>query len=157
MNLVIDIGNTNIVMGIFAEGVLKKRWRLNTQKNVTIDELLLILKGLLQNDAKELYDLTHVALASVVPPLNYQWNAALEHLTGIKPMVVVPEKCGDLKLDYQDPAGIGADRLCNVLGMNSLGINQGIIIDFGTATTFDIFSDNTYWGGGHLPGYTDIS
>lgn len=147
MNLVIDIGNTNIVMGTFAEGGIHSRWRLNTQKNVTIDELMLTLKGLLLNDKGEILEFKKVALASVVPSLNYQWNAALERVTGIKPEIVSPEKCGDLKLDYKDPDEIGADRLCNVLGLQSLGIKEGIIIDFGTATTFDIYSNNTYWGG----------
>jgi len=147
MNLVIDIGNTNIVMGTFAKGTITHRWRLNTLKSVTIDELMLTLKGLLQNDKSEVFKFKNVALASVVPSLNYQWNAALERVTGIKPEIVSPKKCGRLKLDYNDPDEIGADRLCNVMGLQSLGIEQGIIVDFGTATTFDIYSNNTYWGG----------
>jgi type III pantothenate kinase len=90
-------------------------------------------------------------IASVVPAQDGPWRAALAEVFGgparTPPRVLDHRDCGGLRLDYEVPSQIGADRLANVLGARALGIDSGVVVDFGTATTFDVFSDGAYHGG----------
>ncbi len=152
MHLVVDIGNTNIVMGVFKNGELVHRWRINTIKNATTDEIILHLTGLFRQDLRQMPQFKAVALGSVVPSINYPWNNALEKVTHQKPYVVNNKTVKTFNIAYDYPEQIGADRLCNVLAAQALKLNEAVIVDFGTATTFDVFSQNTYWGGVICPG-----
>ena len=150
--LVIDIGNTNTVMGLFSGDEIQARWRLTTRKDVTVDEVVIRVHGLMRAEGMDPKSVRGIAIASVVPVVDFAWEQALTRIFGVKPQFLDFQNCCGLKLGYDLPQQIGADRLANVLGAYKLGYSQGIVIDMGTATTFDIFSDYTYWGGVILPG-----
>lgn len=80
------------------------------------------------------------------------WLGALEEVFAVKPRMLNFHDCLNLELEYEIPSQIGADRLANVLGAEALGISEGVVIDFGTATTFDVFKNHTYLGGIICPG-----
>ncbi len=151
LRLAVDIGNTNTVIGLFGGGKILHRWRLATRKDTTVDEISLWLNGLVRTDA-ERSAISVSAMASVVPAQDDNWARALEGVFGSPPEILDYKNCLGLKLDYEIPRQIGADRLANVLGAQALGHSEGVIIDLGTATTFDIFGANTYWGGIICPG-----
>ena len=151
LRLAVDIGNTNTVIGLFDGRVIKHRWRLVTRRDTTVDEITISLRGLMRKD-KERDGIRATALASVVPSLDDSWVRALQEVFGRAPQVLDYSNCLGLKLDYEIPRQIGADRLANVLGAHSLGHRQGVVIDLGTATTYDVFSENAYLGGIICPG-----
>jgi type III pantothenate kinase len=147
--LAVDIGNTNTVLGMFRGGTIERRWRLGTRKDNTVDEIAWQLEGLI---GAERGSIEGVALASVVPGLDDSWVRALGTVFGAPPEVLDYSNCLGLELAYEIPRQIGADRLANVLGAHALGHEEGVVIDLGTATTFDVFGRNTYWGGVICPG-----
>jgi type III pantothenate kinase len=151
--LAVDVGNTQTVVGLFDGARLLKRWRLATRKDVTVDEVALSLQGLVVPALPRSSGTPRVraAIASVVPAQDGPWRAALTEVFGgaahEAPRVLDHRDCGGLRLDYEVPSQIGADRLANVLGARALGIDSGVVVDFGTATTFDVFSGGAYHGG----------
>jgi type III pantothenate kinase len=147
--LAVDVGNTQTVMGLFDGSKILKRWRLATRKDITVDEIVLWLRGLVSPAVDEA---VRPVLASVVPAQDGPWIAALREVFARDPRILDYRDCGGLKLDYEIPSQIGADRLANVLGARALRIDEGIVVDFGTATTFDIFSGGVYHGGVICPG-----
>lgn len=149
--LAIDIGNTQSVMGLFRGDAVLKRWRLATRKDTTIDEIALWLSGMVLPHL-EGQTLTAAALASVVPAQDEAWRGAVADTFGVGARMLDWRDCGGLELKYEIPRQIGADRLANVLGARSLGYNEGVVIDLGTATTFDVFQGNAYLGGVICPG-----
>lgn len=151
LNLVVDIGNTNTVIGMFEGGAIRRRWRLATRKDTTVDEITWWLHGLMRSDS-ERARVRATAMASVVPALDDSWVRALEGEFGTAPQVLDYTNCLGLELDYEIPRQIGADRLANVLGAYALGHEQGVVIDLGTATTYDVFGNYGYWGGIICPG-----
>jgi type III pantothenate kinase len=153
--LAVDVGNTQTVLGLFDGGTILKRWRLATRKDITVDEIVLWLRGLVVpavSGATEVSGTVRSVLASVVPVQDGPWMAALGEVFGQAPRVLDYRDCGGLRLEYEIPSQIGADRLANVLGARALGVTEGIVVDFGTATTFDIFSGGAYFGGVICPG-----
>lgn len=151
LHLTVDIGNTNTVLGMFAGGTITRRWRLATRKDTTVDEISWWLQGLLRDDAGG-GRIAAAGLASVVPAVDDLWVQALEASLGRTPEVLDFSNCMGLRLDYEIPRQIGADRLANVLGAHALGHTEGVVIDLGTATTFDVFGPGAYWGGIICPG-----
>ncbi len=151
LNLVVDIGNTNTVIGFFRNGKIVSNWRLATRRETTEDEVVWWIHSLLL-PAKVKRSLNGLAMTSVVPALDGVWARALNKAFGLTPEILDYSNCGGLRLEYSIPSQIGGDRLANVLGAWSLGIEAGVVLDFGTATTFDVFSDYTYWGGIICPG-----
>lgn len=149
--LAVDIGNTNTVLGLFQGAKILRRWRLATRRDATVDEIAWQLEGLLK-PGEGTGRIEGAALASVVPALDDGWARALESVLGAPPEVLDWTNCLGLKLEYEIPRQIGADRLANVLGAHALGHEEGMAIDLGTATTFDVFGRNTYWGGVICPG-----
>ncbi len=149
--LAVDVGNTQTVLGLFDGNRILKRWRLATRKDVTVDEVALSLQGLV-SPAVPKKAAVRCALASVVPAQDGPWRAALAMVFGAPPRVLGHRDCRGLRLDYELPSQIGADRLANVLGAHALGVRSGIVVDFGTATTFDVFSADAYHGGVICPG-----
>jgi type III pantothenate kinase len=147
--LAVDVGNTQTVLGLFDGAAILKRWRLATRKDITVDEIVLWLRGLVGPFAQ---GGVRSVLASVVPAQDGPWLAALREVFVLEPRVLDYRDCGGLTLDYEIPSQIGADRLANVLGAQALGIGEGVVVDFGTATTFDIFSSGVYFGGVICPG-----
>ncbi len=147
--LAVDVGNTQTVLGLFDGTLILKRWRLATRKDITVDEIVLWLRGLVVPFAD---GGVRSVLASVVPVQDGPWVAALREVFILDPRVLDYRDCGGLTLDYEIPSQIGSDRLANVLGAQALGIREGVVVDFGTATTFDIFSSGVYFGGVICPG-----
>lgn len=157
-SLVIDIGNTHTVLGLFKDHELQNSWRINTQKTATSDELSLWLHhlplGLLQNQGKTL----GCAIANVVPAVGWAWKKSLEKEFNLEAHFLSSNNCPNINIDYHYPEQVGADRLANVLGCLALNIPEAIVIDFGTATTFDVYANNTYHGGLITPGiYTSLN
>lgn len=151
LRLAVDVGNTNTVLGMFADGAIARRWRLATRRDTTVDEVSWWLQGLLRDDAVR-GRIAAAGLASVVPALDDIWVQALEGVLGRPPEVLDYSNCLGLELDYEIPRQIGADRLANVLGAHALGHVEGVVIDLGTATTFDVFGKGAYFGGIICPG-----
>ncbi|MBW8887354.1 MAG: type III pantothenate kinase [Fibrobacteres bacterium] len=151
LRLAVDVGNTNTVIGLFDGKRIVRHWRLPTRKDATVDEIALWLRGLLRPEA-ELAGIRASAMASVVPMLDESWAQALEDVLGAAPEILDWSNCLGLRLEYEIPRQIGADRLANVLGAHALGHKQGVVIDLGTATTYDVFGPDCYFGGIICPG-----
>ncbi|MCD6436062.1 MAG: type III pantothenate kinase [Clostridiales bacterium] len=153
MLLVIDVGNTNIVYGVYYKKQLIKYWRMSTDKSKSADELGMFLKQLLVHDGLSLYDIKDVIISSVVPTIMY----SLQHMTikyfGKEALVVGPGIKTGMKILYDNPKQVGADRIVNgVAAFHKYG-GPIIVVDFGTATTFcGISADMHYLGGAIAPG-----
>jgi type III pantothenate kinase len=151
MLLVVDIGNTNITLGIVSGGVLGATRRATTRRAASGDELELLFDGLLALDGRSFADVDGLAVASVVPSLTAAAEAAAERL-GI-PIVVASAGRVPLAIRVDRPDEVGADRIVNALAAARLYGAPAVIVDFGTATTFDcVGPDGAYVGGAIAPG-----
>lgn len=153
MILVIDIGNTNIVFGIYKDDALLHLWRMSTDKQKTSDEYLVTFYNLLKISEIEPKKIRYTILGSVVTPLNIVFQDLIFRLTE-KPCKLVDLDCfPDMKVEMDNPQEVGADRLLNAsAGFAKYGCAL-VIIDFGTATTFDVISETgSYLGGIIAPG-----
>jgi len=154
MILAIDIGNTHITLGAFSADRLAHTWRLKTDRHYTSDELGILLLNLLASRMLDASSLTGVAIASVVPSLDHPIRQATRtYLRCVPVMVGDPHvKLGVQNL-YEKPEEVGADRLINALAVHRLYKRAAIVVDFGTATTFDCVSaKGEYLGGAICPG-----
>ncbi len=148
MLLTIDIGNTNLTLGLYAGGQLGAHWRLATDHNRMPDEYGLQFLGLLQNARKTLNDLTGISLASVVPPLTGRVIQACREYLKQEPLVVDTGVKTGIKIRYEDPKAVGADRVCDAVAVMKLYGGPACVVDFGTATSFNaITKDGEYLGG----------
>jgi type III pantothenate kinase len=153
MLLVLDIGNTNLTLGIVNGGAVRHVRRAATGRATTADELELLLEGLLALDGLGLQDLDGVALASVVPAQSSLVEAVTTRRT-IRLLVASPGTV-PVALRVDRPGEVGADRIVNALAAQRLYGTPAIVVDFGTATTFDaIGPDGAYLGGAIAPGLT---
>jgi type III pantothenate kinase len=151
MLLAVDIGNTNVTTGLVQGGTLLAARRAATQPLATADELELLLDGLLRLDASNLGEITALSCASVVPDL----TAGIEAIAGRRgvPLLVASAGTVPLPVRVERPAEVGADRLVNALAAARLYGTPAVVVDFGTATTFDcVASDGAYVGGAIAPG-----
>jgi type III pantothenate kinase len=158
MLLAIDVGNTNIVLGVFERQELIRSWRLQTVRERTSDELALQLEGLLAHARIEHRRITGVVLGSVVPPLTMTMAAMAWRFFERKPLIVDPVQNAGMPILYDNPAEVGADRIVNAIAAwDQLGSQARplIVCDFGTATTLDAVSaKGEYLGGAICPGVT---
>ncbi len=153
MLLCIDIGNTNITLGLYEGAVLGPRWRLATEGERMPDEFGLQITGLLSLVGKSPADIQGVALASVVPPLTSRWIETCRVYLKCDPLVVDAGVRTGVKIRYEDPRAVGADRIVDAAAAFRLYGGPACIVDFGTATTFDaISSEGEYLGGAIAPG-----
>ena len=150
--LVVDIGNTQSVIGLFSQGKLVRKWRLTTIPNSTSDEVEFRVRGLLDIEGVSPEDVTACVVATVVPSLDRPWRKALERITPHREVTTLSHRNCGFPIEYGNPAQIGPDRLANALGVERLGIKDAIVIDLGTATTFDVVRDGHYLGGAIAPG-----
>ena len=155
--LVIDIGNTNVSIGIFdyteGAGELAEHWRLSTHREQTSDELSITLRSLFGQEGRDPVEITDVILSTVVPPLQPIWERACEKLFGSPPLVVGPGVRTGMPVRYENPREVGADRIVNSVAAFELYGGPIIAVDFGTATTFDCVSTaGEYLGGVICPG-----
>jgi type III pantothenate kinase len=154
MLLAIDIGNTNITLGLYRDAELIQAWRLATDHERMPDEYGLQLLGLLEHAECSREDLGAAALASVVPPLTGKLIKACRDYLKIDPLVVDAGVKTGLKIRYEDPKfTLGADRVVDAVAVLRLHGGPACVVDFGTATTFDaITGEGEYLGGAIAPG-----
>ena len=153
MLLVLDVGNTNIVLGVFKGKKLIRDWRISTNKDKTADEYGIQIRVLFDYSGIECKEIKAIIISSVVPPV----MSALENMAvgyfGIKPLVVGPGVKTAMPIRYDNPKEVGADRIVNAIAAYELYNGPLIVVDFGTATTFDAISaDGAYIGGAIAPG-----
>ncbi len=153
MLLCIDIGNTNITLGLYEGAALGPRWRLSTEHERMPDEFGLQVTGLLALAGKSPADIGGVAMASVVPPLTGRWIETCRTYLKSNPLVIDAGVRTGVKIRYEDPRAVGADRIVDAAAAFRLFGGPACIVDFGTATTFDaISSEGEYLGGAIAPG-----
>jgi type III pantothenate kinase len=157
MLLAIDIGNTNIVTGVFRGEQLLTHWRFSTAGGRTADELAVFLKIVFEEKGLHFSDISGVAISSVVPPLTPQAAQLARDYFQIDPLIIGPDIDTGLTNEYSNPHDVGADRLVNSLAAWTKYSQNGeyacIVADFGTATTVDAVShDKRYLGGAIAPG-----
>ena len=152
MLLGLDVGNTNITAGCFQEVELVRTWRISTDQDATPDEIGLTLKSLLDASGISSGELDDAVVSSVVPYLNRSLKVGIERYLGISPTFLHPVGNGIVALEVDEPHAVGADRVANVIaGMDIYG-GPGLIIDFGTATSFELYSeDGNFLGGAISP------
>jgi len=155
--LVVDIGNTNVSLGIFdyaaGVGTLSQHWRLSTHREQTSDELTISMHALFQQENRSTREVTDVILSSVVPPVMPVWERVSTKLFDRPPQVVGPGMRTGMPVRYENPHEVGADRIVNAVAAFDMFGGPVIAVDFGTATTFDCVSKNgEYMGGVICPG-----
>jgi type III pantothenate kinase len=153
MLLAIDVGNTNITLGIYDGGTLGPRWRLATEHNRMSDEYGIVLISLFQHAGVTPSDIDGIAMASVVPPLTSTFQQACEKYLKQAPLVVDAGVKTGVRVKYDDPKGVGADRVVDAAAVQKLYGGPACIVDLGTGTTFDAISaEGDYLGGAIAPG-----
>lgn len=153
MLLCIDVGNTNIVMGVYDGERLAAHWRIATDAQRMPDEYGLQTLGFLQHAGIARSDLTGCCLASVVPPVTDLMLEMLADYVGQRPLVVGTGVRTGVAVRYDSPREVGADRIVNAAATYKLYGGPACVVDFGTATTFDALSEQgDYLGGAIAPG-----
>src|ERR1700759_3477447 len=157
MLLAIDVGNTNIVLGVFDGQTLVQSWRLQTLRERTSDELGLLVDGLFAHSRIERVQIRGVILGSVVPPLTGTIKAMVQRYFGVTAVVVEPGVNTVMPILYDNPSEVGADRIVNAVAAyekDGKGLNRPlIVVDFGVATTVGaIPAKEEYLGGATCPG-----
>lgn len=153
MILVIDVGNTNIVLGVYKGKDLLHHWRLSTNRSATVDEYGMNIHNLFHYAGIRMEQIEGVIISSVVPPLMRALEQLCMKYLRKTPLVVGPGIKTGLNIRYENPREVGADRIVNsVAGIVKYGAPL-IVVDFGTATTFDyIDASGSYLGGAIVPG-----
>ena len=153
MLLAIDIGNTNVVLGVFDKEKLVENWRVGTDTQITPDEYAMIFKDLFGFAGLEFKQVTGVIISTVVPPLLPVMIEMPNKYFRLDPMVVTYEIKTGIKMRYDNPKEVGADRIVNAAAAYKRYGGPVIIVDFGTATTFcAVTKDGEYLGGAIAPG-----
>ncbi|MCR1934846.1 type III pantothenate kinase [Clostridium tepidum] len=153
MILVLDVGNTNIVLGIYKNKELIANWRLATDNKRTADEYGIQVIELFSHNNLSFSDVEGVIVSSVVPNIMYSLEHMISKYFNIKPIIVGPGVKTGINIKYDNPKEVGADRIVNAVAAHEIYKKPLIIIDFGTATTFcAITKDANYLGGTICPG-----
>lgn len=153
MLLALDVGNTNTVVGVFEGKELRIHWRLATRRDGTGDEYGILIKSLLDLAGMALDRISSVIISSVVPPLQSSLEEMAHRYFGIAPLVVGPGIKTGMPILYDSPREVGADRIVNAVAAFEAYGGPAIVVDFGTATTFDAVSGRgEYIGGIIAPG-----
>jgi type III pantothenate kinase len=153
MLLTIDIGNTNITLGLYRDQDLLVAWRLATDHERMQDEYGFQILGLLQHAGFQPEDIHGIALASVVPPLTGTFLQACTNYIHQQPLVVDAGVKTGVSIRYEDPKAVGADRVVDAAAVQHFYGGPACVVDFGTATTFDAISaEGEYLGGAIAPG-----
>ena len=156
--LAVDVGNTNTVLGLYENGKLTRHWRLTTRRDATSDEIALSVDGLLGAGASRRARGARgidVIVASVVPSLGFPMRQAFRQLFQVDPLFVEPGVKTGMPILYEVPQEVGADRIVNAVAALAKRGGPCIVVDFGTATTFDVVTERgEYAGGVIVPGIT---
>jgi type III pantothenate kinase len=153
MLMTIDIGNTNISLGVYQGDILGPSWRVSTDHQRMPDEYGLQLDGLLKHGGLLPADITGVCLASVVPQLTGVFLQACQEYLNLDPLVVDAGVKTGVRVLYETPKAVGADRIVDAAAVQNLYGGPACVVDFGTGTTFDAISaEGDYLGGAIAPG-----
>lgn len=155
--LALDVGNTHTTIGVFREQEILRRWRLSTTTNRTIDELGINLRQLCHWAQISPDDIGGVIVGSVVPPLDGTLRAAIEIYLHTEPLFVAPGIRSGMPLKVETPLELGADRLCNAVAALAEYGCPCVVIDFGTATTWEVVSGKGEFLGGVIAPGLEIS
>jgi type III pantothenate kinase len=151
--LVLDVGNTNTVVGLFQGTELVSRWRLSTHADRTADEVGMWLRQLLDWQGVDPAELVGVAVGSVVPPIDPWLREGIGRYLGIAPFFVEPGIRTGMPLRVDAPQELGADRLCDAVAAHEFYGGPCVVVDFGTAVTWEVVSEaGEYLGGAIAPG-----
>ncbi|KKB35272.1 type III pantothenate kinase [Bacillus thermotolerans] len=155
MIFVLDVGNTNTVLGVYENDKLKFHWRIETSRHKTEDEYGMIVKSLFQDVGITFEQIEGIIISSVVPPIMFSLEQMCKKYFHVKPMIVGPGIKTGLNIKYENPREVGADRIVNaVAGIHEYG-SPLVIVDFGTATTYCYIDEGGhYMGGAIAPGIT---
>jgi type III pantothenate kinase len=158
MLLALDVGNTETTLGLFEGDTLGAHWRLTTTPSRTADEWAAAITSYLTQAGLSTQEVRAAILASVVPPVTQSVCEAVARATTITPHVVDARSRLPIRLDVDEPLTVGADRIVNTLAASHLLHRDTIVVDFGTATTFDcITADGRFIGGVIMPGVRTAS
>lgn len=153
MILAVDVGNTNIVLGLYEGKQLLHHWRLSTNRSSTTDEYGMMIYNLFQHSGLELDQVEGIIISSVVPPLMFVLEQLCSKYLKRTPLIVGPGIKTGLNVRYENPREVGADRIANAVAAIDLYGTPCIVVDFGTATTFDYIDESgQYIGGAVAPG-----
>ncbi len=153
MLFAIDIGNTNITLGLYDGDRLGPRWRLATDHERMPDEYGILMLDLIRHSGVDVRAIKGIAMASVVPPLTGTFEHACKVYLGCAPLVVDGSTKTGVRVRYDDPNQVGADRVVDAAAVQKLYGGPACVVDFGTATTFDAIStEGEYLGGAIAPG-----
>jgi|SRR5690625_64244 len=153
MLLAFDVGNTETTIGLFYGTTLLDHWRISTRQRDTVDELGLLVRSLVRESGFDLTMIRATMIASVVPPLTPTLIEMSERHLGVPAGTIEPQADLPVRLDVEEPLSVGADRIANTIAVSTLFRRDTIVVDLGTATTFDcIGGDGTFLGGVIAPG-----
>jgi type III pantothenate kinase len=153
MLLALDVGNTHTVLGLFEGPTLVRHWRIRTVKGGTADEYGVLLRDLLRDALLANRTLSGVIIASVVPPLDAVLREMVRSFFDLEPLFVTAENLPGIPVLYHEPKDVGADRVVNALAALAEHSPPLIVVDFGTALTFDVINEKgEYEGGSIAPG-----
>ncbi|WP_026065087.1 type III pantothenate kinase [Amphibacillus jilinensis] len=154
MLFVLDVGNTNTVLGLFEGNNLAYQWRIKTDRDKTEDEFAMLVKSLFDHQALSFSVVKDIMISSVVPPIMYALESMAEKYFNRKAIVIGETPIDSyLKMKYPNPAELGADRIVNAVGAIAEYGSPLIVVDFGTATTYCYIDETaSYVGGAIIPG-----
>lgn len=153
MLLVLDTGNTNIVLGVYENAELTYHWRMETYRHKTEDEYAMQVKAMFQHVGLSFDDITGIIISSVVPPVMFPLEQMCKKYFKQKPMIVGPGVKTGLNIKYENPREVGADRIVNAVAAIKEYGSPLIVVDFGTATTYCYINEHgEYMGGAIAPG-----
>jgi type III pantothenate kinase len=153
MLLALDVGNTHTTIGVFRAGEILRRWRLSTVRERTVDEIGILLRQLCEWAEISPGDISGVVIGSVVPPLDPSLRAAVSTYLHAQPLFVAPGIKSGMPLKVETPLELGADRLCNSVAAFAEHGGPCVVVDFGTASTWDVVSERgEFLGGVIAPG-----
>ena len=153
MLLVFDVGNTNMVIGIYKDKSLVKDWRICTDIHKTSDEYGMLIGNLLAHDNIDIKSIDDVIISSVVPNIMHSLENMVRKSFNIEPIVVGPGVKTGINIRYDNPKEVGADRIVNAVAAHDIYKRDLIILDFGTATTYcAVTKEGDYLGGCISPG-----
>ncbi len=153
MLLALDVGNTNIVLGLFSGKHLRHHWRISTRREGTSDEYNMLIEALFSLEHVQRQEIGAAVISSVVPPLQATLKEMIERNFGVTPLLIEPGIKTGMPILYENPKEVGADRIVNAVAAIERYGKPTIVVDFGTATTFDVISERgEYLGGVIAPG-----
>ncbi|HLR08565.1 MAG TPA: type III pantothenate kinase [Bacillota bacterium] len=158
MLFVLDVGNTNTVLGVFKGDCLQHEWRIKTDRHRTEDEMAVLVKALFDHKGISFADINGIIISSVVPPLMLALEKMCTQYFNLKPLIIGDEDVDPcLNIRYPNTAEIGADRIVNAVGAIKKYGAPLIIIDFGTATTYCYINEDAEYEGGLIAPGISIS